>query len=90
MMNTKRPESNENLTFNYKTFNEYMEKIGGKLYYEGEGADKKINEDIFVTKTTQIIDYLANPAIIKKNLDVTIDLTNDFYDLNKPGNENLF
>jgi len=85
LMASKRPQSDEDLTFDYTTFQQYMDAIGGHQHSEGE-----LDEDDYVKKITQIVDYLANPSIIKKNLDVTIDLTNEFYHMSKPENFHLF
>ena len=57
-MKYDRPKCNNGRTFDYKTLKEYNEAVGGRM---DPLQPEKIDEDRFVSKMTQIIDYITNP-----------------------------
>ena len=61
-MKYKRPESTQNLTFDYLTYDDWFTQFIKTSNYNQKGAWT----DFFV----QNIDYLANPSVINKNYSI--------------------
>jgi len=62
----QRPELDEDLTFNYNNWLEWVNNYRSVM--------KDVGSDKWINAVVQHLDYLANPSILKKNEDIMVQL----------------